>query len=272
MSFQPVCRLNRQIYTFVILLSCMLSNNLTETIKHIFLTLGLTQDHSDTYLTLLGEGLATTTKLSKYSDIPRTTHYSILEDLIDWNLVKKEQDGNRTLYSCTEPYNLLNAVVTHKNNCDELAYILKRELYQLENIYNSKLEQKQIEKFDIDRLDSEFITKMLITSNIIRCIINTDDNNLLSLISEVYEKIEDICDIKELILKSTDSYLRNNKLNNMINNRIVATDNSRLPIDHIKILSENVVITINRSYYKIDDDFDFINSEIMQFDLFFNSK
>jgi len=247
----------------------MLSKNLTEYIYKSFDLLKLTEDHAETYLSLLKEGLCTTTALSKYSDIPRTTYYDLLEELIDWNLVREVKSKHKRLYECTEPYNLVEIITAHKNRCDDIVYYLKRNLHLLEKIYHRKQEESQIETVDIDLLEVEDLTRMLYRTRTIRVLINTDDSIILSTLSALLDNIEDNTEVYEYILKSSMGYLKEDRNSHR---KVVTTKEGILNhANFIKIISDDLIIRINRDFYSLDEDLDGLLTEQGQFDISFNA-
>ncbi len=247
----------------------MMSTNSTKSLLEIFDVLKLSNDHLETYLKLLKDGKSTTTKIAKYSPIPRTTFYNLLEDLIDWGFVEKELINKKTYYQCTNPQNILKQIQTHKNRCDELTYNLKENLYQLENIYHVNLAQlqKNISQNDDFVIDEAEITKILTKATDIKLIINSQNNDTLLMLDSVLDIAEKSCkSIKELIFSSTKEYLeerKKSKVSKVV--KIIKKSNSIL--DTIKIISNSFLITISQENYLIIKKAETIYYENEIFDL-----
>ena len=60
---------------------------------------GLNENEAKIYLASLSQGATTILKLSKHSDIKRTTVYEVVTSLERKGLMKKEVRGFKTLYS-----------------------------------------------------------------------------------------------------------------------------------------------------------------------------
>jgi sugar-specific transcriptional regulator TrmB len=92
---------------------------------------GLEENEARVYLAALSQGATTILKLSKDTEIKRTTVYEVVDSLVAKGLMKKEIHGFKTLYSPEHPERLENALETKRA-------LLARVLPELEGIFNLK--------------------------------------------------------------------------------------------------------------------------------------
>lgn len=92
---------------------------------------GLEENEARVYLASLSLGPTTILKISKYSEVKRTTVYEIVDDLERKGLMKKEIHGFKTLYSPEHPERL-------KNTLESKQVLLSRVLPELEGKYHLK--------------------------------------------------------------------------------------------------------------------------------------
>ena len=92
---------------------------------------GLDDNEARVYLTALSLGPTTVLKLSKHSEVKRTTVYEVVTALERKGLMKKEVRGFKTLYAPEPPERLENAIETKRT-------LLSRMLPELEGLYHLK--------------------------------------------------------------------------------------------------------------------------------------
>jgi len=105
----------------------MKNDKLIESIQE----LGLEENEAKVYLASLSLGATTVLKLSKHSEVKRTTAYELILALEKKGLMKKEIHGFKTLYSAEHPEKLENSLESKK-------VMLARILPELEGLYNLK--------------------------------------------------------------------------------------------------------------------------------------
>ncbi|MEI6581027.1 MAG: helix-turn-helix domain-containing protein [bacterium] len=93
--------------------------------------LGLEENEARVYLASLSLGGTTVLKLSKLSEVKRTTIYEIIDSLERKGLMKKEIHGFKTLYSAEHPERLENSLEAKK-------VLLSKMLPELEGLYHLK--------------------------------------------------------------------------------------------------------------------------------------
>jgi sugar-specific transcriptional regulator TrmB len=92
---------------------------------------GLDQNEAKVYLAALTLGATTVLKISKSTDVKRTTVYELITSLIHKGLMKKEIKGFKTLYTAEHPEHL-------ESTLDAKRAVLSRVLPELEGMYNLK--------------------------------------------------------------------------------------------------------------------------------------
>ena len=102
-----------------------------EKIFDSLIQLGLEEKEAKVYLASLSLGASTILKLSKVSEVKRTTIYEIIDALERKGLMKKEIHGFKTLYSAEHPERL-------ENSLDVKKMLLSRMLPELEGLYHLK--------------------------------------------------------------------------------------------------------------------------------------
>lgn len=93
--------------------------------------LGLEEKEAKVYLASLSLGASTILRLSKLSEVKRTTLYEIIDSLEKKGLMKKEVHGFKTLYSAEHPERLENSLESKK-------LLLNKLLPELEGLYHLK--------------------------------------------------------------------------------------------------------------------------------------
>jgi len=93
--------------------------------------LGLEENEAKIYLASLSLGPTTVLKLSKISEVKRTTVYELILSLEKKGLIKKEIHGLKTLYSAEHPERL-------ENSLESKRLLLNKILPELEGLYNLK--------------------------------------------------------------------------------------------------------------------------------------
>jgi sugar-specific transcriptional regulator TrmB len=102
---------------------------------------GLNENEAKVYLAALSLGPTTVLKISKVTEIKRTTVYEVVDALIAKGLMKKEIRGFKTLYVSEHPERL-------ENTLDSKRAILSRVLPELEGMYNLKGTESTIKYYE----------------------------------------------------------------------------------------------------------------------------
>ncbi|MEI7810176.1 MAG: helix-turn-helix domain-containing protein [bacterium] len=102
---------------------------------------GLQENEAKIYLTSLSLGPTTILKLSKHSEVKRTTVYEIVDTLEKKGLIKKEIHGFKTLYSPEHPERLENSLESKK-------VLLSKLLPELEGKYHLKGTESSIKYYE----------------------------------------------------------------------------------------------------------------------------
>ncbi|MCC6323286.1 hypothetical protein IT400_00680 [Candidatus Nomurabacteria bacterium] len=102
---------------------------------------GLQENGAAVYLASLSLGATTILKLSKYSDIKRTTVYEVVDALEKKGLMKKEIHGFKTLYAPEHPERLENTLESKRT-------ILSKLLPELEGKYHLKGTESSIKYYE----------------------------------------------------------------------------------------------------------------------------
>jgi sugar-specific transcriptional regulator TrmB len=103
--------------------------------------LGLNENEAKVYIAALSLGATTILKLSKHSDIKRTTVYEVVDSLEKKGLMKKEIHGFKTLYSAEHPERLENSLETKRA-------LLVKVLPELEGKYHLKGTESSIKYYE----------------------------------------------------------------------------------------------------------------------------
>ena len=103
--------------------------------------IGLTENEAEVYLAALSLGATTILKLSKHSDVNRTTIYETVNALEKKGLMKKEIKGLKTLYAPEHPERLENAL-------QRKHITLERLLPELEGKYHLKGTESSIKYYE----------------------------------------------------------------------------------------------------------------------------
>lgn len=112
-----------------------MSERATDVLVKVFLTLGLTEDHSDAYSALLSSGTTSAMKLARLIKIPRSTTYEILERLIEWKLVSTIEHNGKRRYRAENPNILQDHMIYKKNRVNDIEYEFRNELGLLSKLY-----------------------------------------------------------------------------------------------------------------------------------------
>ena len=102
---------------------------------------GLNENEAKIYLASLSQGATTILKLSKHSDIKRTTVYEVVTSLERKGLMKKEVRGFKTLYSAEHPERL-------ENSLESKRILLSKVLPELEGKYHLRGTQSSIKYYE----------------------------------------------------------------------------------------------------------------------------
>ena len=102
---------------------------------------GLEENESKVYLASLALGATTILKLSKQSEIKRTTVYEVVASLEKKGLMKKEVRGFKTLYSPEHPERLESTLQSKRD-------LLSRILPELEGKYHLKGTESSIKYYE----------------------------------------------------------------------------------------------------------------------------
>ena len=103
--------------------------------------LGLAENEASVYLTSLSLGATTILRLSKHSEVKRTTVYEIVDSLEKKGLMKKEIHGLKTLYSPEHPERL-------ENTLESKRILLTRVLPELEGKFHLKSTESAIKYYE----------------------------------------------------------------------------------------------------------------------------
>ncbi len=102
---------------------------------------GLAENEASVYLTSLSLGATTILRLSRYSEIKRTTVYEIVGSLEKKGLMKKEIHGLKTLYAPEHPERLENTLETKRT-------LLTKVLPELEGKFHLKSTESSIKYYE----------------------------------------------------------------------------------------------------------------------------
>ena len=103
--------------------------------------LGLKEKEASVYLASLALGATTILKLSKQSEVSRTTIYEVIDALEKKGLMKKEIKGLKTLYAPEHPERLENTLEVKRN-------LLQKVLPELEGKYHLKSTESAIKYYE----------------------------------------------------------------------------------------------------------------------------
>jgi len=119
------------------------NNKITKKDKLIdnLLEFGLQENESKVYLASLSLGPTTILKLSKQSEVKRTTVYEVIDSLEKKGLIKKEIHGFKTLYSPEHPEQLQNTLESKK-------LLLLKVLPELEGKFHLKGTESSIKYYE----------------------------------------------------------------------------------------------------------------------------
>lgn len=107
-----------------------------QTIEELIQSIGLTKDQVSVYLYLIRNGQMPANLLSRRLGITRTLVYKILDDLIQYSLVTKDESFKVTRYKANHPYSLREIAEKEKKIADELARKIEYVISPLVSEYN----------------------------------------------------------------------------------------------------------------------------------------
>jgi sugar-specific transcriptional regulator TrmB len=105
--------------------------NMDNKIQKTLIEMGLSENEASVYLSSLSLGRTTILKISKASEIKRTTVYSAVESLKQMGLMKLEQVGWKTFYSAEDPEKLEKIIENKKQE-------LQKSLPDLKSLYSTE--------------------------------------------------------------------------------------------------------------------------------------
>jgi len=111
-----------------------------EKLFEYLLEFGLEEKETRVYLASLSLGPSTILKISKTSEVKRTTIYEIIDSLERKGLMKKEVHGFKTLYSAEHPERLENSIEVKRT-------LLGKILPELEGMYHLKGTESSIKYY-----------------------------------------------------------------------------------------------------------------------------
>jgi len=103
----------------------------------IFKTLNLTEDHSRVYYVCVEKGSCPASTIAQNAGVPRSTCYSLLEDLIDLGLVTSTKVETKTLFSPESPEKILTLLRQKEQQIQEQSSGLLKNISLLVNLYES---------------------------------------------------------------------------------------------------------------------------------------
>jgi sugar-specific transcriptional regulator TrmB len=112
-----------------------------EKIINSLMEFGLEENEANVYLASLSLGATTILRLSKYSEVKRTTVYEVVDSLEKKGLMRKEIKGLKTLYAPEHPEKL-------ENTLESKRLLLFRVLPQLEGKYHLKSTESAIKYYE----------------------------------------------------------------------------------------------------------------------------
>lgn len=120
-----------------------LSENMTSLIINSFIQIGLTDQHALIYIANMTLGRAVASRISKWTKIPRSTTYAILNELEEWGFIQKVNPINdtKTYFICNKPKVLEELVTYKKDRINDISYQLEREIYSLESLYYKNFDE-----------------------------------------------------------------------------------------------------------------------------------
>ncbi len=103
---------------------------------------GLRKDQATTYATLLSRGRLTASRLASYVPYSRTMVYKILEELIEFELVlKNEKPGTTATFECTHPLKLREWIQKEKLVYEQKSRAIETALTDLISTYTAVFEK-----------------------------------------------------------------------------------------------------------------------------------
>jgi len=113
----------------------MLSELSTRTVTECFTLLNLTSDHAAVYLALLEHGASPAGFIARKTNLPRSTVYGLLDDLVKNGLVSQSDGARKRTYSPSDPALLQQMTANHAAQVDHQLKNLNQELVQLSTLY-----------------------------------------------------------------------------------------------------------------------------------------
>ena len=118
---------------------------------------GLDQNEAKVYLAALSQGSTTVLRISKSTDVKRTTVYEVITSLIQKGLMKKEIHGFKTLYAAEHPERLENTLAAKRA-------VLTRALPELEGMYHLKGTESTLKYYEglkaIENIYNDLLTDL----------------------------------------------------------------------------------------------------------------
>lgn len=115
-------------------------------IEQTLVSLGLSQEEVEIYMSLLEHGTLTPSEISSQTKVKRTYVYKICEDLLIKGLATSTKKGNKKAYAAASPDYLLSIVEKKKQELENSAEQLEKVLGELKIKY-SAVETKPVVTF-----------------------------------------------------------------------------------------------------------------------------
>lgn len=108
----------------------------TDSVKSFLQQLGLTQNESAIYKTLLETGLLSVSEVAKNTGVNRTNVYHVLESLKEKELVEETQTGKKITYRLSDPSYLMSLLEAKKSSLNQASVLADAVLPEINSQFS----------------------------------------------------------------------------------------------------------------------------------------
>jgi len=206
--------------------------------------LGLDKKEASIYLLLLEKRADTVINIAGQTALSRPTVYRTLQNLINKELVTKEENKKRSFYTANSPESFLNILKINRRKAEEQEREFLRIISALQRRYYSQTNKKEIKTYQTKAALEDFSNT---DQKTIRALCFNKESQLCIKIGQIYPKIKKRLGkitIKEIssgpLTGSSSEYLQHKVFSSALNGKIDAA----IIIDKILVFEKKQVLCI----------------------------
>ena len=154
-------------------------------LKKLLLSVNLTEEEITVYFATLQPDNSTILKISQHTNIPRTTVYVVIENLITKGFIHEIADGKKKQYIPASPEKIINYVQAKKQQFSDVIAKLQKNIPEIQALYNYYHDKPRLQYYEGNKAISTLLMQIVVKGDIYLHLMSEVGSTILS---NEYEK------------------------------------------------------------------------------------